>query len=578
MGLCGIKFNVINIIISTFIFGLGDDYSIFIMDGLLNEYKFGKKTLDSFKSSILLSALITIIGIGVMIFAKHPALQSIALIAIIGMACVVFISFIVQPLLFNWLVLNRRYRGLQPYTAKYLLITGVSFIGFIIGSLFIMLCGIILFTIFPANKRTRKLIFHYIIMYMMRIALASFFNVKKSIINENTGDISKPAIIVSNHQSNIDLALVLQLHPKIIVFANDKVFNSPFYGKIVRMADYFQVSEGYENSIPKLQALVKEGYSILIFPEGTRSANGEMRRFHKGAFYLAQQLQLDIMPLLIHGAGDVETKGDFHFKDGELTVKILKRITPDDISFGLTYQERAKAISQYMRSEYQSIKELRETVHYFRPRLLKNYIYKGPLLEWYCKIKTGLENNYQLFESLMPKQGKIVDVGCGYGFLPYMLMYKSKARQILGVDFDEEKIEVADNCVHKTSNMSFKVGDVSQFDFPLADGFIISDVLHYLPEQQQITVIQNCISKLNKNGVLVIRDADKDLATRQKGTWYTEFMSTNLGFNKTSGGQLHFASGTLIKDTVAQFPNLTIEVIDNTKLTSNIIYVVRNSK
>ena len=577
MGLFDIKFNVINIIISTFIFGLGDDYSIFIMDGLLNEYKFGKKTLDFFKSSILLSALITIIGIGVMIFAKHPALQSIALIAIIGMACVVFISFIVQPLLFNWLVLNRRYRGLQPYTAKYLIITGISFIGFIIGSLFIMLCGIILFTIFPANKRTRKLIFHYIIMYTMRLALASFFNVKKSIINENTEDISKPAIIVSNHQSNIDLALVLQLHPKIIVFANDKVFNSPFYGKIVRMADYFQVSEGYENSIPKLQALVKEGYSILVFPEGTRSANGEIRRFHKGAFYLAQQLQLDIMPLLIHGAGDVETKGDFHFKDGELTVKILKRITPDDASFGLTYQERAKAISQYMRSEYQLIKELRETVHYFRPRLLKNYIYKGPLLEWYCKIKTGLENNYQLFESLMPKTGMIVDVGCGYGFLPYMLMYKSKARQILGVDFDEEKIEVADNCVHKTSNMSFKVGDVSQFDFPQADGFIISDVLHYLPEQQQIKVIQHCISKLNTNGVLVIRDADKDLATRQKGTWYTEFMSTNLGFNKTSGRQLHFASGTLIKDTVAQFTNVTLEVIDNTKLTSNIIYVVKKS-
>ena len=290
MGLCGIKFNVINIIISTFIFGLGDDYSIFIMDGLLNEYKFGKKTLDSFKSSILLSALITIIGIGVMVFAKHPALQSIALIAIIGMACVVFISFIVQPLLFNWLVLNRRYRGLQPYTAKYLMITAVSFIGFIIGSLFIMFCGIILFTIFPAKKRTRKLIFHYIIMYMMRMALASFFNVKKSIINEHTGDISKPAIIIANHQSNIDLALVLQLHTKIIVFANDKVFNSPFYGKIVRMADYFQVSEGYESSILKLKTLVDEGYSILIFPEGTRSANGEIRRFHKGAFYLRIRL------------------------------------------------------------------------------------------------------------------------------------------------------------------------------------------------------------------------------------------------------------------------------------------------
>ena len=55
-------------------------------------------------------------------------------------------------------------------------------------------------------------------------------------------------------------------------------------------------------------------------------------------------------------------------------------------------------------------------------------------------------------------------------------------------------------------------------------------------------------------------------------------MSTNLGFNKTSGGKLHFASGTLIKNTITQFPNLTLEIIDNTKLTSNIIYVVRNNK
>ena len=577
MALCDIKFNVINIIISTFIFGLGDDYSIFIMDGLLNEYKFGKKTLDSFKSSILLSALITIIGIGVMIFAKHPALKSIALIAIIGMTCVVFISFIVQPLLFNGLILNRRYRGLQPFTAKYLLITMLSFIGFTLCSILIMICGIVLFTVFPANNRTRKLVLHNIIMYMMRTALSSFFNVKKSVINKDSTDFSKPAIIIANHQSNIDLALVLQLHPKIIVITNDKVFNSPFYGWIVRKADYIQVSDGYERSITKLKALVNDGYSILIFPEGTRSINGDIRRFHKGAFYLAEELKLDILPILIHGANDIFAKGDYNFKEGELTVKILKRISLNDQSFGDTYQERSKNICSFIRTEYKLLKDERETVSYFRPRLLNNYIYKGPLLEWYCKIKTSMEGNYELFESLMPKQGKIVDVGCGYGFLPYMLMYKSSSRQILGIDFDQEKIEIADNCVHKTSNMSFLVGDVSKYDFPAADGFIISDVLHYLPEQQQIKVIQNCIQKLNKNGVLLIRDADKDLSTRQKGTWYTEFMSTNLGFNKTSGGKLHFASGTLIKNAIAQFPKLTVQIIDNTKLTSNIIYVVKNN-
>lgn len=577
MGLFGIKFNVINIIISTFIFGLGDDYSIFIMDGLLNEYKFGRKNLDSFKSSILLSALITIIGIGVMIFAKHPALQSIAIIAIIGMVCVVFISFIVQPLLFNFLILNRKHKGKLPYTAKYILITIIGFLGFIIGSLFITLCGLILFTIFPAKKSTRKLLFHKIIAGVFRLVLKSFFNVKKQIINTHHETFEKPAVIVSNHQSHIDLALTLQLHPKIIVFTNDWVYNSPFYGWIVRMADYYPASEGYEKSIPKLKQMVSEGYSILIFPEGTRSVDGDIHRFHKGAFLLAEQLQLDIIPLLLHGAGDAVTKGDFHFKDGALTVKLLPRIAQSDISFGATYQERTKTICNYMRKEYELLKTEQEPVSYYRSRLIRNYIFKGPIVEWYCRIKTGLENNYSLFESLMPKTGKIVDVGCGYGFLPYMLMYKSKQREILGVDYDDEKISIADNCVDKNAQLSFAVGDVSVYDFPQADGFIISDVLHYLKEEQQINVIEHCVEKLNKNGVLLIRDADKDISSRQKGTWYTEFMSTTVfGFNKTSNDGLHFVSGTLIKNTISKFPHLSLEIIDNTKLTSNIIYVVRN--
>lgn len=576
MALFGIQFNIINIIISTFIFGLGDDYSIFIMDGLLTEYKYGKKNLDSFKSSILLSALITIIGIGVMVFAKHPALKSIALITIIGMVCVVFISFIVQPLLFNWMVLNRRYKGKLPYTAKYILITIVGFIGFVIGSLFITLCGFILFTVFPAKTSTRKLIFHYIIVYVFRAVLASFFNVKKTIINTHGETFHKPAVIVANHQSHIDLALTLQLYPKMIVFTNDWVYHSPFYGWIVKLADYYPASEGYEKSLAKLEALVKEGYSILIFPEGTRSVDGEIHRFHKGAFLLAEQLKLDIIPLLIHGAGDAVTKNDFHFKDGALTVKVLPRIKQDDLSFGNTYQERTKKICAYMRSEYALLRDAYEPVAYYRSRLIRNYIYKGPVLEWYCRIKTALEGNYALFESLMPRHGQIVDVGCGYGFLPYMLMYKGRQRTILGVDYDDDKIAVADNCVDKSEKLSFAVGDVTNFEFPESDGFIISDVLHYLQEEQQVQVIRHCVAKLKPGGVLVIRDADKDIANRQKGTWYTEFMSTKVfGFNKTQNDGLHFVSGKLIKETIASFPHLKLEVVDNTRLTSNIIYVAK---
>ena len=101
MALVGIKFNIVNIILATFIFGQGDDYTIFITEGCMHERKHGKGILVSYRQSILLSALIMFIGIGTLIFAKHPALFSLAEITILGMSCVVFMSWLLPPLMYR---------------------------------------------------------------------------------------------------------------------------------------------------------------------------------------------------------------------------------------------------------------------------------------------------------------------------------------------------------------------------------------------------------------------------------------------------------------------------------------------
>ena len=101
MGLFHIEFNIFNIIISTFIFGLGIDYSIFITNGLLHEYKTGEKALQTYKTSIILSVVTTVLGVGVLIFAKHPALYTISLVSLIGILSAVIISFTLQPLVFK---------------------------------------------------------------------------------------------------------------------------------------------------------------------------------------------------------------------------------------------------------------------------------------------------------------------------------------------------------------------------------------------------------------------------------------------------------------------------------------------
>ncbi len=102
MSILGIKFNIVNIILATFIFGQGDDYTIFMTEGCVSEYVHGRPVLTSYKRSIILSALIMFIGIGSLIFARHPALHSLAEVTIIGMFCVVLMAYMIPPLLFKW--------------------------------------------------------------------------------------------------------------------------------------------------------------------------------------------------------------------------------------------------------------------------------------------------------------------------------------------------------------------------------------------------------------------------------------------------------------------------------------------
>jgi len=118
MSMLGLQFNLINIVISSFIFGIGVDYSIFVMEGLLSDVKKSdNKLLMYHKTAIFLSAVVLIISICSLMFAKHPALSSIGVVTLIGMTSTILISYSLQPFLYRMLmktryrnVLNRRFK------------------------------------------------------------------------------------------------------------------------------------------------------------------------------------------------------------------------------------------------------------------------------------------------------------------------------------------------------------------------------------------------------------------------------------------------------------------------------------
>lgn len=111
MGIFNIQFNLINIVISTFIFGIGVDYSIFVMDGLLAGTRRSYSELLMYhKTAIFFSAVVLIIGVGSLVLATHPAMKSVGLTTLIGMTSTVLITYTLQPFLFHFLSKNRFFK------------------------------------------------------------------------------------------------------------------------------------------------------------------------------------------------------------------------------------------------------------------------------------------------------------------------------------------------------------------------------------------------------------------------------------------------------------------------------------
>ena len=105
MAITGLGFNLINIVITTFVFGIGVDYSIFVMEGLLHEARTGgKERLSWHKTAIFFSALVLIIVVASLAFARHPSIRSIGIISVIGMTATILLTYCLEPLIFRLLM------------------------------------------------------------------------------------------------------------------------------------------------------------------------------------------------------------------------------------------------------------------------------------------------------------------------------------------------------------------------------------------------------------------------------------------------------------------------------------------
>ncbi len=476
MGIFGIQMNIFSMIVCTLIFGHGVDFSIFMTSALQKEYTTGKNEIAIYRTSIILAVITTILGIGAMVFAKHPALRSISSVSLIGVFAALIITFIFYPILFKLFLSNRPKKGNAPFVFRTFLHGVISFFYYGLGGILMSLFSLIVMPVLPIKAETKMKGFRYVISKFMKSVLYSNPFIHKVVVNKYNETFEKPAIIIANHSSFIDILAMGMLSPKIIFLVNDWVYNSPIFGATVRKAGFYPVSEGLEEGVEHLRQKVQEGYSLMIFPEGTRSESNQIKRFHKGAFYLAEEFNLDILPVLIHGASEAIPKGDFVIHDSTLTVSILQRIAPDNLSFGKNYAERTKLISTFFKTEFRKIRQESEGPDYFKKMLLHSYDYKE--IEIVKSVRQNLENHLETYYKLnkhISAKAKILHIANDYGQLDVLLTLQEPQRKIQSYLADEEKREIA------KTNYFLKKRKISYIENPEAiqqnqfDVLLISD-------------------------------------------------------------------------------------------------------
>ena len=233
----------------------------------------------------------------------------------------------------------------------------------------------LLLYIFVWSPRRRLALFHSFLQKSAKFILKALPLIDFTYINNVCETFAPSGIIISNHQGHLDLMCIMMMTPNLVVLTNERVWHNPLYGWIIRLAKFYPVTNGVEYNIAKLRELIDNGYSVVVFPEGTRSPQCDILRFHTGAFYLARQLNVDIIPVILHGVGHCIPKEDFMLRPGHMYLEVMRRIKVEANDDPLYLRKLANSTRNIYLKHYSALKQKLETADYFADYVVNKYSY-----------------------------------------------------------------------------------------------------------------------------------------------------------------------------------------------------------
>jgi 1-acyl-sn-glycerol-3-phosphate acyltransferase len=188
----------------------------------------------------------------------------------------------------------------------------------------LLILGIVIFITYPFDRRG-KVIHHYGRLWGKIALLVNRVKVRVEGIEHLKGE--GPYIFMSNHQGTYDIfALLGHLPFQFRWLAKKELFSIPFFGWVMAAAGYVSVDrEGTRKTVEAMNEAaqkIREGMSVVIFPEGSRSPDGSIQPFKKGGFTLAIKSKVPIIPISIIGSREIMPKGKLTVTSGEIRIRI----------------------------------------------------------------------------------------------------------------------------------------------------------------------------------------------------------------------------------------------------------------
>jgi 1-acyl-sn-glycerol-3-phosphate acyltransferase len=569
MGWLGLPIDMMNCVFVIFIIGIGEDYSVFLATSKLDEWRGHPPRIHATSASVMISALTTIFGFAVLIFARHPVLFSVGTTVLLGMACAFAATLVITPLCMDLLLFNDPPRGAPRWWHP----LGTLWVLVHLGSSQIFLYYVLRPVLKIISPQTADDKLRRATRWMARGVVKWMPFGKLEFQNITPKTFLPPCIVISNHQSAVDVLLVVSLPADVRLTAKKRVFDEPMLGLGCKLLGHVMVEpKDPEITLRRCREKLAEGTSVHFYPEGTRSPDGFLQRFHRGAFELAVELNQEILPIILCDTNTAMPRDAYWFEPYHATVRAWPRITPHNFDYSQGSTALMRHCETIVRDALQKQLDELNTPRVVRRKVQRLYRYQGKFTEQFVHWKMKLDPMFSALDGVVPRCGFVLDLGCGYGVATHWLAQFTDGRNFLGFDYDENKIRIARRTAPQSPRIKFQTANILDCDYPPCDTILLLDVLHYwTPEKQQL-ILNKARQALRPGGRLILRDAARAENEAHRRVDFWERIATRLGHNQTVEG-LHFQTRAALETALQQAGFTQWELKSGAGRDSNVLLV-----